>query len=177
MAAADETTDEMDETTVDAVDETTVDAVDETTVDAVDETTVDDSDSSAGVAGVGHGGGAGVAGGRMLAGEVPDEPAPLHLEAATPGPAIGLKSQQRPAGAPAGAGSPTGGAPVLRVRREVDREGRLMPGRSRRRGRRGQLGFVGLPDNRAVALDSVGRRTRPTRWMSAEGESLPLRYN
>ena len=164
-------------TTLDEVDEMPVDEVDETTVDEVDETPVDDSDSSAGVAGVGRGGGTGVAGGRMLAGEVPDEPAPLHLEAATPGPAIGLKSQQRPAGAPAGAGSPIGGAQVPRVRREVDREGRLKPGRSRRRGRRGQPGCVGLPDNRAVALVGVERRMRPTRWMSAEGESLRLRYN
>ena len=81
------------------------------------------------MAGVGRGGGAGVAGGRLLAGEVPDEPAPLHLEAATPGLAIGLRSQRRPAGVPAGAGSPTGGVRVLRVRREIER--RLTPGRSR----------------------------------------------
>ena len=71
------------------------------------------------------------AGGRLLAGEVPDEPAPLHLESATPGPAIGLRSRRRPAGVPAGAGSPTGGVRVLRVHREVER--RLTPGRSRRR--------------------------------------------
>ena len=121
-----------------------------------------------------------MAGGRLLAGEVPDEPAPLHLEAATPGPAIGLRSRRQPAGVPAGAGSPTGGVRVLRVRREVER--RLTPGRSRRRGRRGQLGCVGLPDNRAVALDGVGRRTLPTRWMSAWGggkssPSLQLKYS
>ena len=168
---------EVDETPVYEVDETTVYEVDETTVDEVDETPVDDSDSSAGVAGVGRGGGSGVAGGRLLAGEVPDEPAPLHLEAATPGPAIGLTCLWLPAGVPAGAGSPIGGAQVPRVRQEVDREGRLTPGRSRRRGRRGQPGCVGLPDNRAVALVGMERRMRPTRWMSAEGESLRLRYN
>ena len=95
----------------------------------------------------------GVAGGRLLAEEVRNEPAPLPPEDTTPGLAIGWWILRRPAGA----GSPTGGVAVLPVPRQSGR--RLIPGRSRRRGRCGQLECVGLPDNRAVALDSVARRT------------------
>ena len=123
-----------------------------------------------GVAGVGRGGGAGVAGGRLLAEEVRDRPAPLRLEDATPGLAIGRWCLRRPAGVPAGAGSPSGGVAVLLFRRQVGR--RLIPGRSRRRG---QLECVSLPDNRAVALDGVARRTLPIRRVSAGAESLPPR--
>ena len=112
----------------------------------------------------------GVAGGRLLAEEVRDGPAPLRLEDATPGLAICWRSQRRPAGVPAGAGSLSGGVIILLAPRRAGR--RPIPGRSRRRG---QLECVGLPDNRAVALDGVARRTLPIRWVSAGAESLPPR--
>ena len=99
-----------------------------------------------------------VAGGRLLAEEVHDGPAPLRLEDATPGLAICWRSRRRPAGVPAGAGSPSGGVLFLLTPRRAGR--RLIPGRSRRRR---QLECVGLPDNRAVALDGVARRTPPIR--------------
>ena len=83
--------------------------------------------------------------------EVRDGPAPLRPEDATPGLTIGWWYLRRPAGVPAGAGSPSGGVTVLPVPRQSRR--RLIPERC------GQLECVGLPDNHAVALDGVARRT------------------
>ena len=107
-----------------------------------------------------------MAGGRLLAEEVRDGPAPLRPEDATPGLAIGWWYLRRSAGA----GSSSGGVAVLPVPRQSGR--RLIPRRSRRCG---QLECVGLPDNRAVALDGVAQRTPLIRLVSAGVESLPPR--
>ena len=91
------------------------------------------------------------------------EPAPPRPVDATPGPATCWLSRRLPAIVPAGSGSCCGG-----VISPPGPPGRIVVvyrqplGRQRRHGR---LGRVGLPDNRAVALDvdEPARRKRPTR--------------